>query len=181
MFLPVLCSQRFGIIKTVTIVILLHSPCFSLLTVVNVTEDPTQTVTSVFSLRFCFSFYPVSFFCFVSMDPLSSPEYLLLLLEQGERLLEGHTRLFLVLAALTSYPDDALCAFSDASLTGEKRISVPRLFPGESRQFHSRPSAQPTISPRCGASARAHRESPLLPRSKSQRNAERLSRGSPRK
>ncbi len=50
------------------------------------------------------------------MDPLLRPEFLLLLLEQGERSLEGHTRLFLVLANLSSYPDDALCAFYDASL-----------------------------------------------------------------
>ncbi|XP_058614728.1 uncharacterized protein LOC131529176 [Onychostoma macrolepis] len=50
------------------------------------------------------------------MDPLLRPEYLLLLLEQGERSLEGHTKLFLVLASLTTYPDDALCAFYDASL-----------------------------------------------------------------
>ncbi len=50
------------------------------------------------------------------MDPLARPEYLLLLLEQGERSLEGHTRLFLVLASLTSYPDNALCVFYDAIL-----------------------------------------------------------------
>ncbi len=60
-------------------------------------------------------FFPQCFlFPLCSMDPLSHPEYLLL--EQGERLLEGHTRLFLVLAALTSYPDDGLYAFYDASL-----------------------------------------------------------------
>ncbi len=47
------------------------------------------------------------------MDPLLRPEFLLLLLEQGERSLEGHTRLFLV---LSSYPDDALCSFYDAGL-----------------------------------------------------------------
>ncbi|KAL0186293.1 hypothetical protein M9458_017963, partial [Cirrhinus mrigala] len=75
------------------------------------------------------------------MDHLACREYLPLLLEQGERSLEGHTRLFLVLASLTSYLDDSLCAFYNASLTttcrapelrhlcgvdtGEKHISVP--------------------------------------------------------
>ncbi len=50
------------------------------------------------------------------MDPLVRPEFLLLLLEQGDRSLEDHTRLFLLLANPTSYLDDALCAFYDASL-----------------------------------------------------------------
>ncbi len=50
------------------------------------------------------------------MDPLLRPEFLLLLLEQGERSLEDHTRLSLALTELTSYPDDALCSFYDASL-----------------------------------------------------------------
>ncbi len=49
------------------------------------------------------------------MDALTRPEYLLLLLEQGERSLKDHTRLFLAIANITSYPDDALCAFCDAS------------------------------------------------------------------
>ncbi|KAL0199710.1 hypothetical protein M9458_002897, partial [Cirrhinus mrigala] len=73
-------------------------------------------------------------------DALLRPDYLFLLLEQGEKSLEGHTRLFVFLANLTSYPDDALCAFYDASLditsselrhfrgvdTGKKWISIPR-------------------------------------------------------
>ncbi|KTF86732.1 hypothetical protein cypCar_00019499 [Cyprinus carpio] len=33
----------------------------------------------------------------------------------GGEIAEGHTRLFLVLAALTIYPDDSLCAFYDTS------------------------------------------------------------------
>ncbi len=48
------------------------------------------------------------------MDPLTRPEFLLL--EQGDRALEDHIRLFLLLANLTSYPDDVLCSFYDASL-----------------------------------------------------------------
>ncbi len=42
----------------------------------------------------------------VFLDPLVRPEFLLLLLEQGDRSLEDHTRLFLLLANATSYPDD---------------------------------------------------------------------------
>ncbi|KAL0198166.1 hypothetical protein M9458_006706, partial [Cirrhinus mrigala] len=49
-------------------------------------------------------------------DPLACPGYLLLLLEQGERSPEGHTILFLALAYLTSYLDDTLSEFYDASL-----------------------------------------------------------------
>ncbi len=55
------------------------------------------------------------------MDPLLRPEFLLLLLEQGERSLEDHTGLFLMLANTTSYPDDALCSFYDASLNTASR------------------------------------------------------------
>ncbi len=55
------------------------------------------------------------------MDPLVRPEFLLLLLEQGDRSLEDHTRLFLCLANATSYPDDALCSFYDASLNTVSR------------------------------------------------------------
>ncbi len=68
---------------------------------------------------FLFPFFPsVSFFscCVPCMDPFTLLEYLLLLLEQGERSLKGHIKLFLVLANLSSSPDDALCAFYDASL-----------------------------------------------------------------
>ncbi|KAL0164161.1 hypothetical protein M9458_039914, partial [Cirrhinus mrigala] len=50
------------------------------------------------------------------MDALLRPDYLLLLLEQGDKSLEDHTRLFLLLANTTSYLDDTLCAFYDASL-----------------------------------------------------------------
>ncbi len=88
------------------------------------------------------------------MDPLSHPEYLLLLLED-------HTRLFLVLAALTSYPDDALCAFYDASLNISCRVlsseDGPQANFAAFVECHSRPSAQPTISPLRGAHAWAHR------------------------
>ncbi len=80
-------------------------------------EDRPTTVTSAFSLCFVYRFLP-SVFLFVvcPMDPLLRPEFLLLLLEQGEHSLEDHTRMFLALAELTSYPDDALCSFYEASL-----------------------------------------------------------------
>ncbi len=55
------------------------------------------------------------------MDPLLRPEFLLLLLEQEDRSLEDHTRLFLCVANATSYPDDALCSFYDASLNTASR------------------------------------------------------------
>ncbi len=43
--------------------------------------------------------YPVPFFFLMCpMDPLIRPEFLLLVLEQGDRSLEDHTRLFLLLA-----------------------------------------------------------------------------------
>ncbi|KAL0172993.1 hypothetical protein M9458_033304, partial [Cirrhinus mrigala] len=55
--------------------------------------------------------------------PFSSPEFfLLLLLEQGDQSLEDHTRLFLVLANHTSYPDDALCSFYEMSLNTTCRV-----------------------------------------------------------
>ncbi len=41
--------------------------------------------------------------------------------------------------------------------SGKKRITPHRLSRGWSRQIHSRPRAQPTISPWCGSSARARR------------------------
>ncbi len=62
------------------------------------------------------SMFVPSILFLVSMDPLIRRRYILLLLELGERSLEGHTRLFLVLANLTTYPDDVLCAFYSASL-----------------------------------------------------------------
>ncbi len=89
----------------------------------TVIEDPTQTVISESTLRFVFHFF-LSVFLFLlcfPIDPLLRPEYLLLLLEQGERSLEGHTRLFLVLASLTTYPDNALCVLYNASLNSLNR------------------------------------------------------------
>lgn len=81
------------------------------------TEDPTETVTYVSILCFCLKKF-LSVFLFPSCfptDPLLHLEYLLLLMEQREKSLETHTRLFWVLASLTNYPDDALCVFYDAS------------------------------------------------------------------
>ncbi len=65
---------------------------------------------------FCFHFYSVfSFHCF-PMDPFFRPEFLLLLLEQGDKSLEDHTRPFLMLANATCYPDGTLYSFYNASL-----------------------------------------------------------------
>ncbi|KAI2648000.1 RNA-splicing ligase RtcB [Labeo rohita] len=54
------------------------------------------------------------------MNPLLRPEFLLRL-KQGELPLEGYT--FQLVAQTTSYPDDALCAFYDASLNVSCRAS----------------------------------------------------------
>ncbi len=59
----------------------------------SVTEEPTETVTSASTLRFVYHFYSV--FLFPLCVSLWIPS------------LEGHTRMFLVLASLTTYPDDA--------------------------------------------------------------------------
>ncbi len=83
-------------------------------------HDRIPDQNSYLSVYPLFLFSIFSFSVFLSplfpMDPLLRPEYLLLLLEKGEKSLEGHTRLFLVLASLTTYPDNALCEFYDASL-----------------------------------------------------------------
>ncbi len=78
---------------------------------------------SAFTLRFVSVIYPVFFVSVVCfrMDPLLRPEFLLLLLEQEDRSLEDHTRLFLCVANATSYPDDAVCSFYDASLNTASR------------------------------------------------------------
>ncbi len=88
---------------------------------VIVTEGPTKTVTSfVPSVLFLVFSVFFSFRC-VPMDPLVRPEFLLLLLEQEDRSLEDHTRLFLCVVNATSYPDDTLCSFYDASLNTASR------------------------------------------------------------
>ncbi|KAI2656954.1 Protein translocase subunit SecA [Labeo rohita] len=55
------------------------------------------------------------------MDPLLRPEFILLRLKQGDLPLEGFTVMFQLVANTTSYPDDALCAFYDASLDASCR------------------------------------------------------------
>ncbi len=75
------------------------------------------------------------------MDPFVRPEFLLLLLlEQGDRSLEDHTRLFLLLANATSYPDVALCTSGTAGQGGDSRSSSAR-----SSKVHS--SAAPRKCP----------------------------------
>ncbi len=97
-------------------------PCFRA-PCVSWQKDRLTTVTSAFSLCFVYRFLPSVFLSVMCpMDPLLRPEFLLLLLEQGERSLEDHTRLFLALAELTSYPDDALCSLYDASLNTACRV-----------------------------------------------------------
>lgn len=83
---------------------------------------PWQNTRPTYSIFACFlsNFFPCFFSRSFPMDPLARPEYLLLL-KQGERSLEDHTRLFLALADLTSY----LRLFFDASLNLACRAPVP--------------------------------------------------------
>ncbi len=67
-----------------------------------------KTVTPVSTLSFSF-FVSIVFTVWM-------PEYLLTRLERGDKALEDHTRLLLLQANTTSYPDDTLCAFYDACL-----------------------------------------------------------------
>ncbi len=61
------------------------------------------------------------------MDPLVRHKFiLLLLLEQGDRSLEDHKRLFLLLANATSYPDVTLCTSGNAGNGGDARSSTAR-------------------------------------------------------
>ncbi|KAL0186029.1 hypothetical protein M9458_017699, partial [Cirrhinus mrigala] len=83
-----------------------------------VTEGLTTTVFRVFpSVLFIVPFFTV--FCFrcgflhESPTPPGIPPSTL---KQGELPLEGYTLIFQLVAQTTSYPDDALCAFYDASL-----------------------------------------------------------------
>ncbi len=134
-------------------------------------------------------FFPLCF----PMDPLLRPEFLLLLLEQEDRSLEDHTRLFRFLANTTSYPDDALCSFYDASLNTVCRAlsseDGPRedfaAFAESSSQFPKRmisPDPLQTQSPahhlptvRSISPSPPMTESHFPPRSASQCEAERLS------
>ncbi|KAI2660092.1 Opioid growth factor receptor [Labeo rohita] len=55
------------------------------------------------------------------MASLLRPEFILLRLKQGDLPLEGYTIMFQLVAHTTSYPDDALCAFYNASLNASCR------------------------------------------------------------
>lgn len=68
------------------------------------------------------------FFFLVFLD---SPAVLLLLLEQGEKTLEDHTRLFVEIYNFTRYPDDCLSLFYHASLNFLSRAKLFRDGPQE--------------------------------------------------
>lgn len=88
------------------------------------------------------------------MDALLRPEYPLFLLEQGDKALKDHTRLFLLLANTTSYPDDTLCAFYDASINIEFRAPSSKDGPREVVWTLARHSA--TVFPLHGVHVQAH-------------------------
>ncbi len=116
------------------------------------------------------------------------PEYLLLLLEQGDQLLEDHTRRFLLVANVTSYPDDTLCAVYDASLNTMCRALSSKDGPQEEFSAFVEWTGDPLqtqspahLLPAVQSPSPPMMESHFPPRSVSQRKAERLSRGSPQK
>ncbi len=79
------------------------SPHSLLLSVGNHDWTPDQQRT-LFACFFVSAFCSVFFLSLVfPMDAFIRPEYLLLLLEQGERSLKGHTRLFLDIAAFVEW------------------------------------------------------------------------------
>lgn len=74
---------------------------------------------------FFFVFHSVFFVsCYFPMDAFPHLEYLLLLLEQGHRSLEGHTRLFLQVANHINHQDDP-CAERRRPKMALERISPP--------------------------------------------------------
>ncbi|KTG47386.1 hypothetical protein cypCar_00038721 [Cyprinus carpio] len=91
-----------------------------------------QGILNLFLSKYMFIFSLELDVFVVSKDPFFHPKFLLLL-EQGERSLEDHTRLFLALAELTIYPDDTLCAFYDANLN--TACSVPSSEDGPRAEF----------------------------------------------
>ncbi|KAI2644822.1 Threonylcarbamoyl-AMP synthase [Labeo rohita] len=63
---------------------------------------------------------------------MDNPAVLLLLLEQGNRSLEDHTRDFVYLTPLTHYPDSCLCTFYRAGLNTTTKAQLPGEGPRES-------------------------------------------------
>ncbi|KAI2647082.1 Obscurin [Labeo rohita] len=63
---------------------------------------------------------------------MDNPAVLLLLLEQGNRSLEDHTRDFVYLAPLTHYPDSCLCTFYRAGLNTTTKVQLSGEGPRES-------------------------------------------------
>ncbi|KAI2650147.1 Trigger factor [Labeo rohita] len=97
------------------------------------------------------------------------PKFFLLLLEQGDRSFEEHTRLFLMFANTSSYPDDVLCSFYDASLSTACR--VPSSEDGPLEDFSGfvkwtlvRNGSPFTISPMDGLARSTPESSPPSPR-----------------
>lgn len=83
------------------------------------TKDLTNT--SVSSVCPVFSCFFLSFSLLVT----DHPEFLLLvLLEQGEQILEDHIKLFVEIPNLTHYSDNRLCSFYHSSLNFESRAQL---------------------------------------------------------
>ncbi len=106
-----------------------------------VTEDPTQTVISVSTLRFVFHFFSQCFcFCFVS---LLIPSFVRMFARGQPHHLPGRHALCILRCQLELHVQNAVIRGWPSSKfphlcgvdTGDKQISVPRLFPGESWQL----------------------------------------------
>ncbi|KAL0177682.1 hypothetical protein M9458_026576, partial [Cirrhinus mrigala] len=63
---------------------------------------------------------------------MDDPAVLILLLEQGDRSLEDHTKDFVFLANYTHYPDNCLCSFYFAGLNTTTRVQLSGEGPRES-------------------------------------------------
>ncbi len=91
------------IIIKITCLYILHRACVFLAAVVLQNNQPKIKISSGYHLV-------LFFYCFYLFLHMDHPDFLLLL-KQGERSLEDHTRLFLKVANYTGYTDDTLCPF----------------------------------------------------------------------
>ncbi|KAL0161830.1 hypothetical protein M9458_041226, partial [Cirrhinus mrigala] len=97
---------------------------------------------------------------------MGHPAVRILLLEQGNRSLEDHTKDFVFLAPMTHYPDSSLCSFYRTGLNPTTRVQLSRDGPRESLAAYIewvlvssrslRTMEDDTSPPTRGARARAH-------------------------
>ncbi|KAI2662257.1 Cell surface glycoprotein [Labeo rohita] len=78
------------------------------------------------------------------------PTVLLILLKQGERSLEDHTRDYIFLAEHSHFPDSSLCKFYYTGLNTTTKVLLSGEGPQESLLEYIEPRTQPTITPTSG-------------------------------